>query len=117
MTLKWIRDHYGDTVTVPADPFRESDDTFVYVFAGWDNEVTDCNGNIVYTAVYDIAYMIGDCNADGNVDTTDLAALKLFLAAIGDLTDTGKLGADLNSDGSIDTTDLATLKLKLAGIE
>ena len=62
-------------------------------------------------------YIIGDCNGDYKIDTTDLASLKLFLAAISDLSDTGKLGADLNGDGNVDTTDLATLKLKLAGIE
>ena len=48
---------------------------------------------------------------------TDLANLKLFLAAISDLSDTGKLGADLNGDGKVDATDLAMLKLKLAGTE
>ncbi|MBE6738846.1 MAG: hypothetical protein E7565_00845 [Ruminococcaceae bacterium] len=62
-------------------------------------------------------YTIGDCNNDGSIDTTDLASLKLFLAAINDLSDVGKLGADLNEDGNVDTTDLAILKLKLAGIE
>ena len=60
--------------------------------------------------------MLGDCNGDGNVNTTDLAVMKLFLAGVGELSDTGKLGADLNSDGDINTTDLASLKLKLAGI-
>ena len=64
-----------------------------------------------------IAYTFGDCNGDGNVNTTDLAVMKLFLAGVGDLSDTGKLGADLNGDGDVNTTDLAQLKLKLAGIE
>ncbi|MBR2042722.1 MAG: leucine-rich repeat protein, partial [Clostridia bacterium] len=71
----------------------------------------------ICTVCGDKKYVIGDCNGDYNVDTTDLAVLKLNLAGIGELSDTGKLGADLNGDGSIDTTDLAKLKLKLAGIE
>lgn len=61
--------------------------------------------------------MLGDCNSDGKVDTTDLAIMKLFLAGAGELSDTGKLGGDLSGDGKVDTTDLAMLKLKLAGNE
>lgn len=44
--------HYGDTVTVPADPVREDDSDYTYVFAGWDQEITNCYGSKVYTAVY-----------------------------------------------------------------
>ena len=44
--------HWGDEVTVPANPFREFDDTYIYTFAGWDKEVTKCNGNVIYTAIY-----------------------------------------------------------------
>ena len=58
-------------------------------------------------------YVIGDVNGDGNVDTTDLASLKLNLAGLS--SEIGE-GADLNGDGNIDTTDLAALKLKLAGL-
>ena len=108
--------HYGDEVTVPADPTRELEDGFVYIFAGWDKEVVDCEGDVVYTAVYEIVYTIGDCNGDFKVDTADLAILKLFLADINDLSDYGKLSADLNGDGVINTSDLAKLKLGLAGI-
>ncbi len=63
-----------------------------------------------------VAYTTGDCNGDGNVDTTDLAEMKLFLAGLNELTGVAELGADLNQDGSVDTTDLASLKLKLAGL-
>jgi hypothetical protein len=58
------------------------------------------------------AFIYGDCNDDGAVNTTDLAALKLKLANLGD---TG-LGGDCNADGKIDTTDLAILKLYLANL-
>ena len=109
--------HYGDKVTVPSDPTRAADKTYAYTFVGWDKEVIDCNGNVVYTAVYDIAYLLGDLNGDGSVNTSDLATMKLFLAGINDLSDIGLLAGDLNVDGDVNTTDLAQLKLKLAGIE
>jgi hypothetical protein len=53
-----------------------------------------------------------DCNDDGEINTTDLAVLKLYLAGLGDVGD----GADCNEDGEINTTDLAALKLYLAGL-
>lgn len=45
---------YGDTVTVPKNPTRASDENYDYVFKGWNKEVQktakyDC----VYTAVYE----------------------------------------------------------------
>lgn len=49
----------------------------------------------------------GDCNGDNNVDTTDLAFLKLYLA--GEDAEINLL-ADYNQDSVIDTTDLALLK-------
>jgi hypothetical protein len=62
-------------------------------------------------------YIIGDLDGDGNVNTTDLATMKLFLAGISELDGTGLLAGDLDGDGNVNTTDLASLKLKLAGIE
>lgn len=44
--------HYGDVVSVPADPYRAEDDNCTYSFSGWDRDVTNCAGNDVYTAVY-----------------------------------------------------------------
>ena len=49
--------HYGDTVSVPNDPQRADEDICSFTFAGWDKEVAaTCNGNVVYTAVYDAHY-------------------------------------------------------------
>jgi ribosomal protein L21E len=107
--------HYGDKVIVPADPTRESEDASTYIFVGWDKEVVDCEGNAVYTAVYDVLYTLGDCNADGNVDTTDLATMKLFLAGLSDLSDIGLLAGDLNGDGKVSADDLASLQKVLVG--
>jgi len=65
----------------------------------------------------DTLYVLGDVNGNDSVDTTDLALIKLFLAGINELDETGTLAGDLNEDGDVNTTDLAQLKLKLAGIE
>ena len=62
--------HYGDTVTPPADPTRESNNTYKYTFSGWNNTVTACTGSKTYTAVYTpeyIDYTITFKNYDGTV--------------------------------------------------
>ena len=62
--------HYGDKVTVPADPAKAADNTYTYTFAGWDKEVVDCAGNATYTATYNadyIDYVIKFVDEDGTV--------------------------------------------------
>jgi len=49
--------HYGDKVAVPADPTKESDNTYTYDFAGWDKSVVDCAGATTYTATYNPIYI------------------------------------------------------------
>ncbi|MBR2042770.1 MAG: dockerin type I repeat-containing protein [Clostridia bacterium] len=89
--------------------------------------VTDADGNIIevwYNAngeevtefpagayTYQ-SFIYGDCDGNKEIDTTDLAMLKLKLAGIGEVGP----GADCNGDGELNTTDLAMLKLNLAGI-
>jgi len=49
--------HFGDTITIPADPIRASDETYTYTFKDWGNISTSCNGNKEYTAVYNSEYI------------------------------------------------------------
>ena len=62
---------YGDTVEIPTNTDKPADNTYTYVFAGWDKEVvTTCEGNATYVAVYTpvyIDYTITFQNEDGTV--------------------------------------------------
>ena len=49
--------HYGDTVTTPANPTREADNTYTYVFKAWDKEVVTVAENTTYTATYTPTYI------------------------------------------------------------
>ena len=44
--------HYGDKVTLPDPPTRESDKRYEYLFSRWSPEVTDVVGNTEYTAIF-----------------------------------------------------------------
>lgn len=62
--------HYGDTVTAPAAPTKESDNVYTYTFAGWDSPVVPCDGDKTYQAVFDstyIEYTVVFKNYDGTV--------------------------------------------------
>ena len=49
--------HYGDAVTMPDFPQHAAEDTCTYTFTGWDKDFSAfCEGNAVYTAVYDVHY-------------------------------------------------------------
>lgn len=50
--------NYGDTVRTPITiPQKKNDNTYIYVFAGWDQEVTKCDGNKTYTATFKEVYI------------------------------------------------------------
>ena len=119
-------------VTIPAISNSEDYTDVKVVHIADDGTVTECetvineDGTLTFITDHFSCYAIvatplkttelGDVNGDGNVDTTDLAMLKLYLAGLTDLSEISMDGADINADGGIDTTDLASLKLKLAGL-
>ena len=48
--------HYGDVVTEPDAPTKESDVYGKYIFNGWDKTVVPCASEEVYTATYNLEY-------------------------------------------------------------
>ncbi len=52
MTLATRTMHYGDTVIPPADPVKAPDDTYQYVFTGWDKPIETVTGDAVYNATF-----------------------------------------------------------------
>ena len=93
------------------------------IFVGWSGTK---DGKVEYVA--DVRYVFtesttlyavwsdllpGDCNADGEVNTVDLAILKLVLSNSSNFDD---ILYDFDANGAVDTVDLAKLKLYLAGI-
>lgn len=45
---------YGETINVPTNVNKPSDDKYEYIFIGWNKEVdTECKSNATYTAVYE----------------------------------------------------------------
>lgn len=94
------------------------------IFVGWSS-IKD--GNVEYIA--DVNYVFtesttlyavwsdvipGDCNNDGEINTVDLAKMKLALC-FNEYFDIALY--DFDSNGVLDTVDLAKLKLYLAGIK
>lgn len=63
--------HYGATINVPNNPVKPSDDTYSYVFVGWDSEVsTTCLGDATYKAQFQadyIDYTITFMNEDSSI--------------------------------------------------
>ena len=62
--------HFGDKVVIPPKPSRPNDDTYLYIFNGWDKPVVNCDGNKTYTAKYAsvyIDYTVTFKNYDGTI--------------------------------------------------
>ena len=62
---------YGTVPTYDSDePTKEAEGNYVYVFAGWDQEISEVTGDVTYTAQYDeyekVAAVEPTCNEPGN---------------------------------------------------
>jgi antitoxin component YwqK of YwqJK toxin-antitoxin module len=65
----------GDVVTPPASPERAADNTYTYVFAGWDKEILPCSGDAEYVAVYTatyIDYTVKFLDENGNIISEEI---------------------------------------------
>jgi len=70
---------YGDTVSVPDDPSKASDESFSYVFKGWSPSVSPTvTGNATYSAVYE-AVPLPEKNLDNDKMTPTVLRLYLLL--------------------------------------
>ena len=61
----------GQEIEVPADPTREADEISAYQFVSWDKKIVACEGNAVYTAVYENLYTVTFKDYDGTVISND----------------------------------------------
>ncbi|WP_265445301.1 endo-1,4-beta-xylanase [Acetivibrio straminisolvens] len=77
-------------------------------------ELEKGNGTAVYTFTVDGTavdpVLYGDLTQDGQVNSTDLAAMKRYLLRSYELSEGGLKAADLNGDGKVNSTDLSIFK-------
>ncbi len=62
---------YGDRIELPPDPFKPSDETYSYTFAGWDHEVGECTGNEQFVARF-TQELLPEDTSDPGADPTIL---------------------------------------------
>lgn len=93
----------GETVEIPPVPEKPGDSNGIYVFVGWDKEVTPCAGNDVYTAVFKQVELVGDIDKNGSINDRDVIYLLGHVLFPEIYTFTGI--ADLDSDGSVNDRD------------
>ncbi len=115
--LSTARYAYGDTVTQPATPVKPADEAGEYRFVGWDPEVTTCDGDATYTAVFELAqtdetdpdpepepsYVPGDMDGDGAVDEDD--AIYLLRHVFFPENYPVSIPADFDGSGTVDEDD------------
>ena len=75
---------YGDTVFVPANPYKEKDENYTYTFVSWDKEIAEVTEDVVYTAVFEKHEIIVDDPIDVDPGFNYLRLIKiLFYSIIG----------------------------------
>ena len=76
--------HYGDAVTVPANPTRAADETYTYEFVRWDKkkgtELEDgkCVGDVTYIATYTQTYINYTVTYTDGVDGEEVFKNKVY---------------------------------------
>ena len=101
--------HYGDAVTAPENPAAPEG----YLFAGWDKPITDCQGDVTYTAVFALRdYMPGDLDGNEEVNTDDVFKLLLHIS-LPDMFPV-KGDVDFTGDGAVTTDDVFRLLLHIS---
>ncbi len=97
--------HYGDAVVIPENVEAPAEG---YAFIGWDKEVTACEGDTIYVALFEKQYVSGDVNDDGEVNNKDLGVLRRYLNDWD--VELDELASDVNRDGEINNKDLGILR-------
>lgn len=97
----------GDTIVIPTTPEKPGNKDGVFVFVGWDQEVTTCTGNAVYTAVFQLVERVGDINKDGNLNDRDVIYLlrHILFPELYPFSGT----TDMNGDGEFNDRDAVYL--------
>lgn len=96
---------------------EKDEESFIEIFYNPQGDFSTLEGehaffNFEGVTVKAFKVIPGDVDGNGEVDTVDLAKMKLYL--VGAINEIGK-GAYIDDDDKIDTVDLALLKLYLAG--
>lgn len=99
--------HYGDSVIVPDSPSVPNYLGQGYEFIGWTPEITNCLGNVIYTAQFSRIYELGDVNGDGQTDNMDVEHLLWYTLYPEDYVLIGS--GDFNNDGLINNMDVEYL--------
>ena len=105
--------HYGDPVVAPADPSVPDALGENYKFRCWDKEITTCQGNAIYTALFVHKYA-GDLTGDGKVNSLDGLLLLRYLNGW-EVNIASPEAMDVNGDGKVNSLDGLILMRYLNG--